>query len=91
MKVRAIGLLAVIALGSGDLTACANELRYNPRPKVILVECDQNAMQICRQQWDYCSDICNGDADVIHQQTCWTGCVNRYNHCKIASDCRELK
>jgi hypothetical protein len=50
-------------------------------------ECDQNAMQICRQQWGYCSDICvTGDAQ--SQQTCWTGCVNRYNHCKIASGCR---
>jgi hypothetical protein len=50
-------------------------------------ECDQNAMQICRQNWDYCSDICvTGDAQ--SQQTCWTGCVNRYNHCKIASACR---
>jgi hypothetical protein len=50
-------------------------------------ECNQNAMQICRQQWDYCSDICvAGDAQ--SQQTCSTGCVNRYNHCRIASDCR---
>ena len=91
MKVLAIGLLPIIALGGGELTASANELRYNPRPNLILVECDQNAMQICRQQWDYCSDICNSDSDVVHQQTCWTGCVNRYNHCKIAADCRELK
>jgi len=50
-------------------------------------ECDQNAMQICRQQWNICSDICvTGDAQ--SQQTCWTGCVNRYNHCRIASSCR---
>jgi hypothetical protein len=50
-------------------------------------ECDQNAMQIWRQQWDICGDICvTGDAQ--SQQTCWTGCVNRYNHCRIASSCR---
>jgi hypothetical protein len=91
MKVLAIGLLAIIALGSGDLTASINELRYNPDPKIILVACDQNTMQICRQQWNYCSEICNSDADVGHQQTCWTGCVNRYNHCKIAADYREFK
>jgi hypothetical protein len=53
----------------------------------IASECDQNAMQICRQQWDYCSDICV-TGDTQSQQTCWTGCVNRYNHCKIASACR---
>ena len=50
-------------------------------------ECDQNAMQICRQQWDYCSDICTGSTGAT-ADTCWTGCVNRYRHCKIASDCR---
>jgi hypothetical protein len=50
-------------------------------------ECDQNAMQICRQQWDICSDICV-TGDIQSQQTCWTGCVNRYNHCRIASSCR---
>jgi hypothetical protein len=49
-------------------------------------ECDQNAMQICRQNWDYCSDICKSGDDAS-QQTCWTGCTNRYNHCKIASGC----
>ena len=50
-------------------------------------ECDQDAMQICRQQWGICSDVCvTGDAQ--SQQTCWTGCVNRYNHCGIASNCR---
>jgi hypothetical protein len=59
-----------------------------PQPPL---ECDQNAMQICRQQWDYCSNICSSDADVVHQQTCWTACVSRYTHCKIAADCRELK
>jgi hypothetical protein len=48
MKVLLIGLLAVIALGRGELTASANELRYTPSPKMILVECDQNAIQICR-------------------------------------------
>jgi hypothetical protein len=53
MKVLAIGLLAIIALGSGDLTVSANELRYNPPAKIILAECDQSAMRICRQQWDY--------------------------------------
>jgi hypothetical protein len=58
MKALAIGLLAIIALGSGELTASANEQGYNPRPKIILVECDQNAMEICRQQWNYCSNIC---------------------------------
>ena len=68
MKVLAIGVMAIIALGSGDLRASANELRYNPRPKIILVEYVQNATQICRQQWDYCSDICNSDADLVHQQ-----------------------
>ena len=66
MKVLAIGLLAVIALGGGDLTASANELRYNPRLKIILVACDEDAMQICRQQWDYCADICTSAADVVH-------------------------
>jgi hypothetical protein len=50
-------------------------------------ECDQNAMQICRQQWNICSDICV-TGDTQSQQTCWTGCVNRYNHCRIASSCR---
>jgi hypothetical protein len=50
-------------------------------------ECNQSAMQICRQNWDYCSDICvTGGAQ--SQQTCWTGCVTRYNHCRIASGCR---
>ena len=87
MKVRAIGLLSIIALGSGNLTGSGNELKYNPPARIILVECDQNAMQIYRQQWNYCSDICvTGDAQ--SQQTCWTGCVNRYNHCGIASNCR---
>jgi hypothetical protein len=90
MKVLAIGLLAIIALGRGDLTASANDLRYNPHATIILVECDQSAMQICRQQWDYCSDICTGSTGAA-ADTCWTGCVNRYNHCKIAADCRELK
>ena len=87
MKVLAIGLLAIIALWSGDVRSSANELRYNPPAKIILAECDQNAMQICRQDWDYCSDICKS-GDAASQQTCWTGCVTRYNHCKIAADCR---
>jgi hypothetical protein len=90
MKALAIGLLAIIALGIGDLTASANEPENNPRPKIILVECDQSAMQICRQQWDYCSNICTGSTGAT-ADTCWTGCINRYNHCKIAADCRELK
>ena len=88
MKVLAIGLPAIIALWSGDLAASANELGYTPRPNIFLVECDQNAMQICRQQWDYCSNICTSGDDAS-RETCWTGCINRYNHCKIASDCRE--
>jgi hypothetical protein len=88
MRVLAVGLLSIIALGSGNLTGSANELRYNPPAKIFLAECDQSAMQICRQMWNYCSDICRSDSDPDHQQTCWTGCVNRYNHCTIAADCR---
>jgi hypothetical protein len=88
MRVLAVSLLSIIALASGDLTGSANEVRYNPPAKIILAECDQSAMQICRQMWNTCSDICQSDSDPDHQQTCWTGCVNRYNHCKIAADCR---
>ena len=87
MKVLAIGLLAIVAIANGDVTASANELRYSPSEKIILADCDENAMQICRQQWDYCSDICTGSTGAT-ADTCWTGCVNRYRHCKIASDCR---
>ena len=49
-------------------------------------ECDQNAMQICWQDWGYCSDVCKSGDDAS-QQSCWTGCTNRYNHCKLASRC----
>ena len=87
MKVLAIGLLAIIALGSGGVTGSANELGCNPPGKIILAECDQSAMQICLQQWDFCSEICRS-GDAASQQTCWTGCTNRYIHCKIAADCR---
>jgi hypothetical protein len=87
MKALAIGLLAVIVLGSGDLTGAANELGYNPPAKIILAECDQNAMRICLQQWDFCSQICRS-GDATSQQICWTGCTTRYVHCKTAADCR---
>ena len=86
MKVLAIGLLAIIALGSGGPTGSANEPRYNPPAKIILAGCDQSAYQICRQQWNICSDICQGSTGAV-AETCWTGCVNRYKHCKIASSC----
>ena len=81
-----VGLLALTA--ASDAFAQGKELGYNPPAKIILAECDQNTMQICRQQWNYCSDICSSDADPDHQQTCWPGCVNRYNHCRIAADCQ---
>ena len=87
MKVLAIGVLAMIAFGSGEMTGSANELRQSQPAKIILAECDQDAMQICRQQWDYCSDLCRS-GDAASQQTCWTGCTNRYIHCKTAADCR---
>jgi len=87
MKVLAVGLLAIIALGSGDLTGSAKEITHTSPAKIILAECDQNAMQICQQDWNYCSDICKS-GDSASQQTCWTGCTNRYIHCKIAADCR---
>ena len=87
MKVLAIGLLVIVATANGDSTASANELGYNPPEKIILADCDENAMEICRQQWHYCSDICTGSTGAT-ADTCWTGCVNRYRHCKIASDCR---
>jgi hypothetical protein len=45
MKVLAIGLLAIIALGRGDLTGSANELGYNPPAKIVLVGCDENAIK----------------------------------------------
>jgi hypothetical protein len=35
MKVPAIGLLAIISLGSGELTGSANELRYTLPEKII--------------------------------------------------------
>jgi hypothetical protein len=87
MKVAAIGLLAIITLGSGELTGSANELRYTLPEKIILVDCDENAMQICRQQWDICSNICTGSTGAT-ADTCWTGCVVRYNHCKLSTGCR---
>ena len=89
LKSTFVGLLALTA--ASDAFTQGNELGYNPPAKIILAECDQNAMQICRQQWNYCSDICNSDADPDHQQTCWTGCVNRYNHCRIAADCQAAE
>jgi hypothetical protein len=46
MRVLAVGLLSIIALGSGNLTGSASELRYNPPAKIFLAECDQSAMQI---------------------------------------------
>ena len=76
MKVVAIGLLAIVAIANGDVTASANELRYNPPENIILADCDENAMQICRQQWQYCSDICTGSTGAT-ADTCWTGCVSR--------------
>jgi len=71
--------------GSGASAAGATEAAE--ADPAAASECDQNAIEICRRQWDICSDICvTGDAQT--QQTCWTGCVNRYNHCRIASSCR---
>ena len=69
MKVLAAGLLAIIALGSGDLTGSTNEMRYNRPENIILTACDQNAMQICRRNWNICSNICRSGG-AVHQQTC---------------------
>jgi len=90
MKVLAIGLLAIIALATGDLAGSATEIKGNPPANIIFAECDQNAMQICRQMWDTCSDICKS-GDAASQQTCWTGCTNRYIHCKTAADCGQTQ
>ena len=87
LKSTFVGLLALTA--ASDAFAQGNELGYNPPAKIILAECDQNAMQICRQQWNYSSDICNSDADPANKRVGLV--VYTDNHCRIAADCQAAE
>jgi hypothetical protein len=83
LKLTLVGLLAFTAAASDAFAQGSPPNSVGGGPG----DAASGAAGISGQQWNICSDVCvTGDAQ--SQQTCWTGCVNRYRYCKVASDCR---
>jgi hypothetical protein len=63
---------------------------FSARPpkgaEIIRIDCDQNQARICQQQAVGCDSICKSSG--ADQKSCWAGCVNRYQECKMAADCQ---
>lgn len=60
----------------------------NQSPKTFVV-CNQQQAAVCQRQARDCDKICQLPT-TRDKQSCWQGCLNRYDTCKAGAGCRDF-